>query len=143
MTSTAICGSDLHLYGVLGMYLAKGDVLGHEAMGIVEEVGSGVTNLSPGDRVVVPFGIACGTCWMCGHAGFRFLPGLYDVAVTPMMSRLGLSRERVAAHSGNVWVPVPAGEAVHGRWGRHWLRWLPLAAVGGACALVGARRARP
>ncbi|MBO9555685.1 zinc-dependent alcohol dehydrogenase [Cellulomonas sp.] len=65
VTSTAICGSDLHLYGVLGMYLDKGDVLGHEAMGVVEEVGSGAGRLQVGDRVVVPFGIACGTCWMC------------------------------------------------------------------------------
>jgi len=67
VTSTAICGSDLHLYGILGMYLDKGDVLGHEAMGVVEEVGPGATRLKPGDRVVVPFGIACGTCWMCTH----------------------------------------------------------------------------
>lgn len=65
VTSTAICGSDLHLYGFLGAYLAKGDILGHEAMGVVEAVGPGVQNLRVGDRVVVPFGIACGTCYMC------------------------------------------------------------------------------
>ncbi|MBO4206796.1 zinc-dependent alcohol dehydrogenase [Micromonospora echinofusca] len=65
ITSTAICGSDLHLYEVLGPYLKPGDVLGHEPMGIVEEVGPGVTRLRPGDRVVVPFNIACGSCWMC------------------------------------------------------------------------------
>ncbi|MEV5766682.1 zinc-dependent alcohol dehydrogenase [Micromonospora sp. NPDC052213] len=65
ITSTAICGSDLHLYEVLGPYLTPGDVLGHEPMGIVEEVGPGVTRLKPGDRVVVPFTISCGTCWMC------------------------------------------------------------------------------
>jgi threonine dehydrogenase-like Zn-dependent dehydrogenase len=65
VTSTAICGSDLHLYSRLGMFLDAGDVLGHEAMGIVEEVGSGVTNLSLGDRVVVPFNVSCGHCWMC------------------------------------------------------------------------------
>ncbi|MFC0509194.1 zinc-dependent alcohol dehydrogenase [Micromonospora costi] len=65
ITSTAICGSDLHLYEVLAPYLKPGDVLGHEPMGIVEEVGSAVTRLRPGDRVVVPFNIACGTCWMC------------------------------------------------------------------------------
>lgn len=65
VTSTAICGSDLHLYGVLGMFIDAGDVLGHEAMGVVEEVGPQVTRLRPGDRVVVPFVIACGSCWMC------------------------------------------------------------------------------
>ncbi|MEU4675422.1 zinc-dependent alcohol dehydrogenase [Micromonospora sp. NPDC023737] len=65
ITSTAICGSDLHLYEVLGPYLQPGDVLGHEPMGIVEEVGADVTRLKPGDRVVVPFNIACGACWMC------------------------------------------------------------------------------
>ncbi|MCU1532723.1 MAG: Alcohol dehydrogenase GroES domain protein [Arthrobacter sp.] len=65
ITSSAICGSDLHLYEVLGPYMKAGDVLGHEPMGIVQEVGSEVTNLSPGDRVVIPFVIACGNCWMC------------------------------------------------------------------------------
>ncbi len=70
VTSTAICGSDLHLYGVLAPYLTEGDILGHEFMGIVEEVGSGVTNLSVGDRVVVPFNISCGHCWMCDRGLF-------------------------------------------------------------------------
>jgi threonine dehydrogenase-like Zn-dependent dehydrogenase len=65
ITSTAICGSDLHLYRVLGMFIDEGDVLGHEPMGIVEEVGSGVSNLKRGDRVVVPFNISCGHCFMC------------------------------------------------------------------------------
>jgi threonine dehydrogenase-like Zn-dependent dehydrogenase len=65
VTSTAICGSDLHLYDVLGPFLSKGDVLGHEPMGIVEAVGAGVTRLAVGDRVVIPFVIACGHCFMC------------------------------------------------------------------------------
>ncbi|MCA0178339.1 MAG: glutathione-dependent formaldehyde dehydrogenase [Actinobacteria bacterium] len=65
VTSTAICGSDLHLYEPLGPFLAKGDILGHETMGIVEEVGSEVTHIAPGDRVVIPFNISCGHCWMC------------------------------------------------------------------------------
>ena len=70
VTSTAICGSDLHLYGVLGPYLKPGDVLGHEAMGIVEEVGADITGLQPGDRVVIPFNISCGHCWMCSRGLF-------------------------------------------------------------------------
>jgi threonine dehydrogenase-like Zn-dependent dehydrogenase len=65
ITSTNICGSDLHLYETLGPFMSEGDILGHEPMGIVEEVGSEVTNLSPGDRVVVPFQISCGHCFMC------------------------------------------------------------------------------
>ncbi len=65
VTSTGICGSDLHLYEVLGAYLDPGDILGHESMGVVEEVGSSITNLKVGDRVVVPFQIACGSCYMC------------------------------------------------------------------------------
>jgi threonine dehydrogenase-like Zn-dependent dehydrogenase len=67
ITSTAICGSDLHLYEVLGPFLDKGDILGHEPMGIVEEVGSETGDLKVGDRVVIPFNISCGHCWMCEH----------------------------------------------------------------------------
>ena len=65
VTSTAICGSDLHLYNVLAAYLTPGDILGHEFMGVVEQVGSAVENLQVGDRVVIPFNISCGRCWMC------------------------------------------------------------------------------
>jgi threonine dehydrogenase-like Zn-dependent dehydrogenase len=67
ITSTGLCGSDLHLYTVLAPYLDAGDVLGHEPMGIVEAVGPEVTNLAVGDRVVIPFNVSCGHCWMCGH----------------------------------------------------------------------------
>ncbi|WP_328471458.1 glutathione-dependent formaldehyde dehydrogenase [Actinoplanes sp. NBC_00393] len=70
ITSTAICGSDLHLYDVLGMYIDQGDILGHEPMGIVEEVGAEVTHIKPGDRVVIPFNISCGHCWMCTRGYF-------------------------------------------------------------------------
>jgi threonine dehydrogenase-like Zn-dependent dehydrogenase len=65
ITSTGICGSDLHIYEVLGPFMNEGDILGHEPMGIVEEVGGDVFGLSAGDRVVVPFQISCGTCYMC------------------------------------------------------------------------------
>jgi threonine dehydrogenase-like Zn-dependent dehydrogenase len=65
VTTTNICGSDLHLYEVLGAFMAPGDVLGHEAMGIVEEVGSETGDLKVDDRVVIPFNISCGQCFMC------------------------------------------------------------------------------
>ncbi|MFG2623069.1 zinc-dependent alcohol dehydrogenase [Streptomyces sp. NPDC048507] len=65
ITSTGLCGSDLHLYEVLGPFLDAGDILGHEPMGTVAEVGQGVKKLKVGDRVVVPFNISCGTCFMC------------------------------------------------------------------------------
>ena len=65
ITSSGLCGSDLHLYEVLGMFMSEGDILGHEPMGVVEEVGSAVDHVAPGDRVVIPFNISCGDCWMC------------------------------------------------------------------------------
>jgi threonine dehydrogenase-like Zn-dependent dehydrogenase len=67
VTSSGICGSDLHLYEVLGPFLDSGDILGHEPMGIVEEVGAEVSHVKPGDRVVIPFNVSCGHCWMCGQ----------------------------------------------------------------------------
>ncbi|HYH62200.1 MAG TPA: zinc-dependent alcohol dehydrogenase [Solirubrobacterales bacterium] len=70
VTSTGLCGSDLHLYSVLGAFIDPGDVLGHEPMGIVEEVGSEVENIQAGDRVVIPFNISCGHCWMCERQYF-------------------------------------------------------------------------
>ncbi|HET7587190.1 MAG TPA: zinc-dependent alcohol dehydrogenase [Gammaproteobacteria bacterium] len=65
VTTSGICGSDLHLYSVLTMFMEQGDIIGHEPMGIVEEVGSEVKDIKPGDRVVVPFNISCGHCYMC------------------------------------------------------------------------------
>ncbi|GAB2676569.1 zinc-dependent alcohol dehydrogenase [Thalassiella azotivora] len=70
VTSTAICGSDLHLYEPLGPFIEPGSVLGHETMGVVEEVGSEVTHVKAGDRVVIPFNISCGSCWMCSRGLF-------------------------------------------------------------------------
>ncbi|MEW2479566.1 zinc-dependent alcohol dehydrogenase [Mycobacterium sp. NPDC049093] len=65
VTSTNICGSDLHLYEVLGAFMHPGDILGHEPMGIVQEVGPAVGSLTVGERVVIPFQISCGHCFMC------------------------------------------------------------------------------
>jgi len=70
VTSTAICGSDLHLYDGLMPTMEKGDVLGHEPMGVVEEVGPAITKFKKGDRVVVPFTISCGKCWFCERTMF-------------------------------------------------------------------------
>ncbi len=70
ITSSGLCGSDLHLYEVLAPFMTPGDVLGHEPMGIVEAVGSATGDLRVGDRVVVPFNISCGHCFMCG-SGFQ------------------------------------------------------------------------
>ena len=102
VTSTAICGSDLHLYGVLGPYLSPGDVLGHEAMGVVTEVGADVTNLAPGDRVVIPFNISCGHCWMCTR-------GLYAQCETTQVREQG----KGAALFGytSLYGSVPGGQA--------------------------------
>src|SRR5436190_11726007 len=65
VTSSGICGSDLHLYEVLGAFIDEGDILGHEPMGVVEEVGAEVTHMKPGNRVVIPFNVSCGQCYMC------------------------------------------------------------------------------
>jgi threonine dehydrogenase-like Zn-dependent dehydrogenase len=67
ITSSGVCGSDLHLYEVMGAFMGEGDILGHEPMGIVEETGPEVRDVSVGDRVVVPFNICCGHCWMCSQ----------------------------------------------------------------------------
>ncbi|WP_265522391.1 zinc-dependent alcohol dehydrogenase [Oerskovia flava] len=102
VTSTAICGSDLHLYSVLGMYIDPGDVLGHETMGVVEEVGSATGDLAVGDRVVVPFTISCGSCWMCGR-------GLQSQCETTQVR----SQDKGAALFGytRLYGQVPGGQA--------------------------------
>jgi threonine dehydrogenase-like Zn-dependent dehydrogenase len=102
ITSTAICGSDLHLYEVLGPYMHKGDVLGHEPMGIVEAVGSSVTNLRPGDRVVIPFNISCGHCWMCNN-------GLQSQCETTQNHEKGTGA-RIFGYS-ELYGSVPGGQA--------------------------------
>ncbi|MCP3819989.1 glutathione-dependent formaldehyde dehydrogenase [Streptomyces sp. A3M-1-3] len=83
ITSTGICGSDLHLYEVLGPFLDAGDILGHEPMGVVQEVGEGVTSLTPGDRVVIPFSVSCGDCFMCNQ-------GLHSQCETTQVRERGM-----------------------------------------------------
>ncbi|GAA3125983.1 zinc-dependent alcohol dehydrogenase [Streptomyces echinatus] len=102
ITSTGLCGSDLHLYEVLTPFMTPGDILGHEPMGIVEEVGSEVTNLRPGDRVVVPFQIACGHCFMCDT-------GLFTQCETTQVTGEGMG----AALFGytRLYGAVPGGQA--------------------------------
>lgn len=102
VTSTNICGSDLHLYEVLGAFMNAGDVLGHEAMGVVREVGPGVSNLSVGDRIVVPFQISCGSCFMCDRL-------LYTQCETTQVREKGMG----AALFGysELYGSVPGGQA--------------------------------
>lgn len=102
VTSTAICGSDLHLYKVLAPYLTPGDVLGHEFLGVVEEVGSGVGNLTVGDRVVVPFGIACGHCFMCDRGLFAQCETTQNVEMDKGASLFGYTK---------MYGQVPGGQA--------------------------------
>lgn len=102
ITSSAICGSDLHLYEVMGAFMEEGDVLGHEPMGIVEAVGSDVTQIKPGDRVVVPFNISCGSCFMCDQ-------GLYSQCETTQVRE----QQKGAALFGytKLYGQVPGGQA--------------------------------
>jgi threonine dehydrogenase-like Zn-dependent dehydrogenase len=102
ITTTNICGSDLHLYEVLGPFIDEGYVLGHEPMGIVEEVGPEVTHVRPGDRVVIPFNVSCGHCWMCDR-------GLQSQCETTQVHEQGMGSTMLgfAQLYGN----VPGGQA--------------------------------
>jgi threonine dehydrogenase-like Zn-dependent dehydrogenase len=106
VTSTAICGSDLHLYGVLAPYLQPGDVLGHEFMGSVEQVGPDVATLAVGDRVVVPFNISCGRCWMCQR-------GLFAQCETTQNTQTGKGASLFGYTS--LYGSVPGGQAEYVR----------------------------
>jgi threonine dehydrogenase-like Zn-dependent dehydrogenase len=102
VTSSGICGSDLHLYEVLGAFIDAGDILGHEPMGIVEEVGAEVTDIKPGDRVVIPFNVSCGHCYMCDR-------GLMSQCETTQVHEYGTG----AAFLGytKLYGQVPGGQA--------------------------------
>ncbi len=102
ITTTNICGSDLHLYEVLGPFIDEGYVLGHEPMGIVEEVGRDVTHVSPGDRVVIPFNISCGHCFMCHQ-------DLHSQCETTQVHEQGMGASLFGF--ANLYVNVPGGQA--------------------------------
>ena len=99
VTSTGLCGSDLHLYEVLGPFLEEGDILGHEPMGIVEAVGPEAGDLQVGDRVVVPFNISCGHCFMCEH-------GLQTQCETTQVREEGWARRCSATPSSTARCPA-------------------------------------
>jgi threonine dehydrogenase-like Zn-dependent dehydrogenase len=102
VTSTGLCGSDLHLYEVLTAFMGEGDILGHEPMGIVEEVGSEVTQIAPGDRVVIPFNISCGSCFMCDQALYSQCETTQNVEQGMGASLLGYTK---------LYGQVPGGQA--------------------------------
>ncbi|WP_312588337.1 zinc-dependent alcohol dehydrogenase [Corynebacterium dentalis] len=102
VTSTAICGSDLHLYEVLTPFMDKGDIIGHEPMGIVEEVGSAVTHIKPGDRVVIPFNVSCGHCFMCRQ-------GLQSQCETTQVREYGTGAQFLGY--SRLYGSVPGGQA--------------------------------
>jgi len=103
VTSTAICGSDLHLYSKLGPFMRKGDIIGHEPMGVVEEVGAEArAHLSPGDRVVVPFNISCGRCWLCSQGLYSQCDTTQDKALRKGAALFGYT---------HLYGAVPGGQA--------------------------------
>jgi threonine dehydrogenase-like Zn-dependent dehydrogenase len=112
VTATAICGSDLHLYSKLWPVLREGDILGHEPLGVVEEVGPDVRHIAPGDRVVVPFNIACGSCFFCDRQLHSQCERTRDEGTLPRLASL-LRRGRGASLFGytHLYGAVPGGQA--------------------------------
>ncbi|CAN5238170.1 zinc-dependent alcohol dehydrogenase [soil metagenome] len=112
ITSTAICGSDLHLYSKLFPIMREGDIIGHEPMGIVEEVGRDVTHISPGDRVVIPFNISCGHCYFCNEQLYSQCETTRDRGKLAEAASL-LGRGKGASLFGytHVYGAVPGGQA--------------------------------
>ena len=112
ITSTAICGSDLHLYSKLYPVMREGDIIGHEPMGVVEEVGSNVEHISPGDRVVIPFNISCGHCYFCDEELYSQCENTRDRGELPQAVSL-LGRAKGASLFGytHLYGAVPGGQA--------------------------------
>ncbi|HEX2097925.1 MAG TPA: zinc-dependent alcohol dehydrogenase [Rubrobacteraceae bacterium] len=112
ITSTAICGSDLHLYSKLYPVMREGDIIGHEPMGIVEEVGRDVEHISPGDRVVIPFNISCGHCFFCDQQLYSQCETTQNQSKLPQAASL-LGRGKGASLFGytHLYGAVPGGQA--------------------------------
>jgi threonine dehydrogenase-like Zn-dependent dehydrogenase len=112
ITSTAICGSDLHLYAKLSPIMREGDIIGHEPMGIVEEVGRDVEHIRPGDRVVIPFNISCGRCYFCEQQLYSQCETTRDRGKLAEAASL-LGRGKGASLFGytHVYGAVPGGQA--------------------------------
>jgi threonine dehydrogenase-like Zn-dependent dehydrogenase len=112
ITSTAICGSDLHLYSKLYPVMREGDIIGHEPMGIVEEVGAGVEHIAPGDRVVIPFNISCGYCYFCAQQLYSQCETTQNQGKLPQAASL-LGRGKGASLFGytHLYGAVPGGQA--------------------------------
>ena len=112
VTSTAICGSDLHLYAKLWPVLKAGDVIGHEPMGIVEEVGADVEHIAPGDRVVVPFNVSCGHCFFCDQNLYSQCETTRDTGkLAKGVNLLGRGRGASLLGYTHVYGAVPGGQA--------------------------------
>ena len=112
VTSTAICGSDLHLYSKLYPVMREGDIIGHEPIGIVEEVGRDVTHISLGDRVVIPFNISCGHCYFCNEELYSQCENTRDRGKLSQAASL-LGRGKGASLFGytHLYGAVPGGQA--------------------------------
>lgn len=111
VTSTAICGSDLHLYGPLWPVMRRGDILGHEAMGIVEEVGRAVSHVTPGDRVVIPFNISCGKCSYCTRGLFAQCAATRPTTAASKVNLLRRGKGASLYGYTHMYGAVPGGQA--------------------------------
>jgi threonine dehydrogenase-like Zn-dependent dehydrogenase len=112
ITSTAICGSDLHLYAKLSPLMREGDIIGHEPMGIIQEVGSDVHHIAPGDRVVIPFNISCGHCYFCDqHLYSQCETTRDDGKLAQAVNLLGRGRGASLFGYTHVYGAVPGGQA--------------------------------
>jgi threonine dehydrogenase-like Zn-dependent dehydrogenase len=112
VTSTAICGSDLHLYAKLNPIMREGDIIGHEPIGVVEEVGAEVEHIGAGDRVVIPFNISCGRCYFCDQQLYSQCERTRDRGKLAEAASL-LGRGKGASLFGytHVYGAVPGGQA--------------------------------